>query len=309
MPFRHSPIGSSPAGKAIEQYIRHNHLGPGDALPSEAALVSSLGVSRSSVREAMRILAALDVVEIRHGYGTYVGNMSLAPLVNGMILRLTLNSDDALENLQYVVETREALDLAVGPELVRNFTPDVAAELTSVVEAMQDKHAQGESFRREDFRFHEILQSIVENQLIKELSIALWEIHTRVLPLLDLPAPKDMGDTVIAHRHMVEALAEGSIERYQETVRQHYAPLHGVIAQRLQLLRAQKENRSSGDVPPPPSVADSFYGRLTMEERDAQAAFTVQHPETAELTDDRIRAAAANWSVTPSEGTYIDTPE
>ncbi|CAB0630369.1 FadR family transcriptional regulator [Corynebacterium diphtheriae] len=91
----HSGIsfGKNPTVLAIENYIRENGLTPGDVLPSEAAICEHLSVSRSSVREAMRTLASLDVVEIRHGHGTYVGKMSMAPLVNGMVLRLTLNEN------------------------------------------------------------------------------------------------------------------------------------------------------------------------------------------------------------------------
>ena len=46
--------------------------------------MEDLGVSRNSVREALKALRALDIVEIRHGYGAYVGQASLTPLVDGL---------------------------------------------------------------------------------------------------------------------------------------------------------------------------------------------------------------------------------
>ena len=67
--------------EAIEQYIVANHLQPGDPLPTESALCDSLGVSRSSVREALRQLKALEIVDVQQGRGAFVGDMTLRPLI------------------------------------------------------------------------------------------------------------------------------------------------------------------------------------------------------------------------------------
>ena len=72
---------------AIEQYILKNHLQPGDPLPTESALCESLGVSRSSVREALRQLKALEIVTVQQGRGAFVGDMTLRPLIKTVFLR------------------------------------------------------------------------------------------------------------------------------------------------------------------------------------------------------------------------------
>ena len=77
---------------AIKQHIIDSGLGPGDLMPTETELCEALGVSRSSVREAIRTLGSLDIVEVRHGHGTFVGRMSLDPLVNGMVFRLSMRA-------------------------------------------------------------------------------------------------------------------------------------------------------------------------------------------------------------------------
>src|SRR5690625_4162533 len=64
----------------IQDLILAEGLAPGDPMPTEGALCEQLGISRSSVREAMRTLASLDIVEVRHGHGTFVGQLSLSPL-------------------------------------------------------------------------------------------------------------------------------------------------------------------------------------------------------------------------------------
>lgn len=65
--------------REVVQLILDRKLQPGAPLPTEAELMEDLGISRNSVREALKALQALDIVEIRHGYGTYVGRASLTP--------------------------------------------------------------------------------------------------------------------------------------------------------------------------------------------------------------------------------------
>ena len=76
---------------SIKAYILAHGLTPGSPLPTEAALCAELGVSRSSVREAMRRLEALDIVRSQRGSGSYVGDMSMRPLVETLVLRSALD--------------------------------------------------------------------------------------------------------------------------------------------------------------------------------------------------------------------------
>src|SRR5690625_7562487 len=73
-----------PGGSAvarIQDLILAESLAPGDPMPTEVALSEQRGISSSSVREAMRTLASLDSVEVRHGHGTFVRQLSLSRLL------------------------------------------------------------------------------------------------------------------------------------------------------------------------------------------------------------------------------------
>ena len=111
----------------IKQLILTRGLTPGDPLPTEAELCEELDVSRSSVREAIRTLSTLDIVDVRHGHGTYVGPMSLDPMVEALVFRGVLSPGDDLRALRDVVEEFDGDDIAELAEIERETVHDVKA--------------------------------------------------------------------------------------------------------------------------------------------------------------------------------------
>ncbi|AKK11844.1 FadR/GntR family transcriptional regulator [Corynebacterium uterequi] len=230
---RRSQTVTGAAVDAIKAYIRDAHLRPGDALPTEAELCDKLGYSRSSVREAVRILSALDIVVVRHGHGTYVSDMSLQPLVNGLVFRTVLAARESLAFLGHVVDAREALDLSLAAELTGAVDAATLSELEDIVDQMRSQVAQGRPFTDEDQRFHQLLLSGVDNTLIKELSQAFWQVHAEVMPLLEMEvvAVENRDRTVSAHQEIIDALRAEDRTRFRAAIRSHYAPLRDVISQ------------------------------------------------------------------------------
>lgn len=219
------------AEEGIKNYILTHRLQSGDLLPSEAVLCEELGCSRSSLREAVRTLSSLDIVEVRHGHGTFVSEMSLAPLLRGLILRITLDTENSLENLHHVVDTREALDLSVAEELAEIYHDQPVDHLHALVQGMRDRYQAGESFAAEDREFHATLLAPIGNPLVKELSEAFWQVHMQVLPLLKLSLPGDIERTIEAHADMLHALTDNDAETYREVVLRHYEPLRRLVAE------------------------------------------------------------------------------
>lgn len=214
---------------AIKQHIIDAGLGPGDLMPTEAELGEALGVSRSSVREAIRTLGSLDIVEVHHGHGTYVGRMSLAPLVNGMVFRLSIQRDKTLRSLRGVTQTRIALDLAMGEDLLALHRGVRDESLHDLVEQMRKTTQAGQPIFEQDRAFHAQLASEVDNQIVSELAGAFWEIHRRALPLLGISPPQDITDTVDAHGAILAAVESGDAQAYHAAVIAHYAPLQRAI--------------------------------------------------------------------------------
>lgn len=214
---------------AIKSYILQNNLEPGHPLPTEAQLSQHLGVSRSSVREAMRKLEALNIVSVEHGRGTFVGSLSLDPLVQMLAFRATVQGPRDLANLRDVVEVRRYLDLGCAQQVVDSLQNTEQPELMEIVATMEEKAARGETFQEEDIAFHLGLLNQIHNLVIKQLVHSLWLVHMAVLPQLGLDLAVRLADTARAHRLLLNAALAGDVDAYQEAVVAHYEPLEEIL--------------------------------------------------------------------------------
>lgn len=220
------PMRRSTTADQIKQLILTRGLKPGDPLPTEAELCEALNVSRSSVREAIRALSTLDIVDVRHGHGTYVGAMSLDPMVQALVFRGVLSPSGSVDALREVVEIRLALDLALADAVVQGAHDDAAAsELQTLVDEMVDKASRNEGFLEADRAFHTKLFAATGNQLAEQLVGAFWDVHTAVVPQLGIAMPADIQDTANAHGDMLAAALRGDVESYRRAVVEHYRPL------------------------------------------------------------------------------------
>ena len=220
--------------QAIKDYILTSHLQPGDSLPTESQLCTDLGVSRSSVREAVRTLVALDIVEVRHGYGMFVGDVSMRPMVESLVFRGLLHPGDDYRGLRDIVEVRLTLDLAIAERVTQAWKgrQDQALEsLESLVTQMEERAAAGHTFVEQDRAFHNQLLSPLENHLFRHLSDAFWTVHTLTIPLLDAPHPADIITTARAHRAMLDAARSGDVKAYRSAVVEHFEPLQRALGE------------------------------------------------------------------------------
>ena len=102
----------------LKDYIVQNKLKPGDKLPTEETLSEQLGVSRTAVREALRGLEALGIVESQHGVGRVVRPFSFAPTLENLSYALVFYNYSVL----HITEIRKALDAYFVEQAMANLT-------------------------------------------------------------------------------------------------------------------------------------------------------------------------------------------
>ena len=213
--------------EAIEQYIVANHLQPGDPLPTESALCDSLGVSRSSVREALRQLKALEIVDVQQGRGAFVGDMTLRPLIKTVFLRSSTAPDSA-EALSQVLRVRQVLDLGLASEAIQALQGTHDDHLHELVDQMISKAQRSEFFMDEDIEFHTALLKKINNPLAEQLVNAMWMIHMMALPQIHRGF-EGLPETARAHEAMLVSAENGDLEGYRRAVFAHYDPLNQAL--------------------------------------------------------------------------------
>ena len=214
----------------ITGLILSRGLSSGDPLPTETELVEALGVSRNSIREALKALQALDIVEIRHGYGTYVGRLSLDPLADGLTFRALHDIGRDLRSMEEILEVREALEAALIRRVAATVPEEDLAALDEVTKRMADRAKAGETFAEEDREFHEVLYRSLNNALVTQLLRAFWDVFHRVNHRLGVTDPNP-AQTVRRHRAIVTALRKHDVAKAEHAMVEHFRNLDARIAQ------------------------------------------------------------------------------
>jgi DNA-binding FadR family transcriptional regulator len=208
--------------RAVTQLILDRKLRAGAPLPTETELMEDLGVSRNSVREALKALQALDIVDIRHGYGTYVGEASLTPLVDGLTFRALARPDGDTAALAEVLQIREVLEEGLVRRVAGTLTEEELDGLAAVVDRMEAAGRAGEPVAELDREFHELLYASLGNALVPQLLGAFWTVFLRVAGArgwTDDPTPEL---TVRRHRDIVAALRARDVEGAQRAMSEHF---------------------------------------------------------------------------------------
>jgi GntR family transcriptional repressor for pyruvate dehydrogenase complex len=182
--------------------ITERQLKAGDRLPPERELAATMGVSRSSLREALRALAMLGVAEMRHGDGTYLTALAPDTLMRPVGLVLAL-SDSGLAEL---FEARKLVEPGLAALAAERIDEAAAEELVRCAEASAAAAEDPEAFMWADIELHGLIARAASNAVLKALldSIAGMAIASR-RRTGRLAAVR--AQTPIDHREIVAAIA------------------------------------------------------------------------------------------------------
>ncbi|MEJ1090069.1 FadR/GntR family transcriptional regulator [Microbacterium istanbulense] len=207
----------------LERDLLDGRLGPGDHLPSERELSADLGVGRSSVREALRVLEVMGLIRTATGSGPQAGAIVIATPQGGMSALLRLQVAAQGFPLADVVQTRLVLEDAVARALATDSRRDTA-EAHRMLEAMDAAGLTAAEFLALDAQLHLSLAEASGNTVIAAMMAGLrTSIESYVLA--GSARVDDWHTTAdglrAEHRALVAAIDAGDAEAASRLVREH----------------------------------------------------------------------------------------
>jgi GntR family transcriptional repressor for pyruvate dehydrogenase complex len=203
----------------IRERIVSGAWGPGDRLPKESELAAELGLSRNSLREAVRALSQLRVLEVRQGDGTYVSSLQPDLLLEstGFVSHLLLG-----ETAIALSEVRRILEAAAAALAAARIDKDGKQELGTSLERMRD--AKGvEELVEADVAFHAVIARATGNPVLVSLLASLSTRMMRVRLWHGRTADNALDDTREEHRLIYEAIMLGDPDLARAAATAHIA--------------------------------------------------------------------------------------
>lgn len=195
----------------IKEMILSGELGPGDRLPPEKELSDRLGLSRSSMREAVKALEVIRVLDVRRGDGTYVTSLEPRLLLEAMSFVVDLHDDSSILELFAVRRILEpaAVALATG-QMTDAVVRDLRAQIATV-----DHSTDVEGLVAHDLEFHRAIVETAGNSYLTSLIESLSSNTVRARIWRGLTQENSVGRTLAEHRAIVDALERGDAELAQ----------------------------------------------------------------------------------------------
>lgn len=184
----------------IEGLLERGELRPGDQLPPERSLAEQFQVSRASVREALRALELLGVVETRAGGGTFVRHATPEDVTRPLTAMITRG-----HTLPEVIEVRGLIEPALAAMAAERIRDDEIAELREIVQRQEARIAAGEPYAEEDARFHELIGQAARNELLVTMLAVIWDV-LRSSREQWLQTNRRARGSLDAHRRIIAAL-------------------------------------------------------------------------------------------------------
>jgi GntR family transcriptional repressor for pyruvate dehydrogenase complex len=188
----------------------------GQPLPSERVLTERFGVSRGSIRDALRMLETIGLIETQHGRGTFPRELTVDRLVAPLASMMTFQHDLQDE----LLDVRRMFEPAVARAAATRATDADFADLQRILDAQQRKLKKGQSAIVEDTAFHAALARSTRNRVVVSLMATLNDllVESRKLALKHKGRP---AKSIEGHEAVVAALRRRDAEGAAQAMYKH----------------------------------------------------------------------------------------
>lgn len=156
--------------RRLLDYIFSGSIQPGEKLPTERQLQEALNVGRSSIREAIKVLNVLGILEVRQGDGTYLTKSDSGFLLESIEWGLLLGE----KNVMDVIEARKEIEITVAKFAAERCTQEEIKELLAILEKLE--RSSFNDFVELDVAFHLKLADMAKNSVFKNMLISIQSL-------------------------------------------------------------------------------------------------------------------------------------
>lgn len=206
----------------VRRLIEQGQLRPGDRLPTERALSQDLGVSRGTVRDGLRLLESMGVLESRQGSGNYLSNHMGQYLAQSLHFMLLLGEID----YQSINHMRRAIELQSYRIAIQTSTPEQVQGLWRIQEELERTRSA-----EKDEAFHDAIIDLGGDPLMRIVSDALSDVIGHLITQFLTRGAQDLlHQTLDTHRRMIEYLEQRRVDAGCAAITRHYDIIDTEIA-------------------------------------------------------------------------------
>lgn len=209
--------------KQLERLVLES-LKPGDKLPSERELAEILQVSRSSIRDAIRSLELLGLVEPRQGAGTIVRERSTESSVNAFSRALKRRREQVVELLDF----RKMLEPPLAARAAKNASAGEISEMEDILQRQEVKLSSGEAAIAEDAEFHYSIALASGNSVVLKVIDILMDL-LRETRERSLQVPGRQEKSLAGHRKILGAIKRRDAEAAKSAMRRHIEDVEEIV--------------------------------------------------------------------------------
>ena len=233
-PLNRKPVAERVANRLLE-LIRSGNLRAGDKLPTENELGAAMNVSRPVVREALRSLSIMGVVESRQGGRCYITDLTPSRLLAPVQLVIAVDET----NVDALFEARVAVEGELLRLGVNRVSDDDLSKLHELVKAGHELANDPVSFRVMDLEFHGLLMRLAGNPFLERMAQTLYELgidHRRAAS----ETPGVLVSSAMEHEAIVAALTERDTEKVVAAMSFHLNTIRRTTFEAMQKIGAAR---------------------------------------------------------------------
>ena len=196
----------------IKQMILNGRLKPGDRLPTEAQLSEQLGISRTPVREAIKILESIGVIKIKRGEGMFLQRPLSGTEINPLVFDLLMLSNET----ERLIEFRQYFERMVIELAVNNKQDEDCARLREHLDLQREAISTSDdsTWTDLDIGFHVKILEMTRNPFMIDIGMTVYELYRNLKH--KLAGPEDRTNTMQTHHLYLEIICSPKPELFEE---------------------------------------------------------------------------------------------